>query len=394
MMNDIPEDIIIPPPAIRSMALKIAQYVIRNGTEFEEKVKQQPQSSRFTFLINQMFTMVIIKLDFLIDMPIITNKDLDILKLTAQFVAVNGPDYKQAIKNKYHDQILQFGFMDSQHSLNPLFEKYVDQYTRILNDDIKTVPSDEVLLRAYKRAEWETTQRDQQEKKIQDEEDKKIRFARVDWNDFSVVATIQFDEVDSITELEQPVTIEQLQLKSLDEKSKQVTAIKSDETPSGIKIKEFGSTRLKSIQKEKFLQCPLTGKMIPEKDFQRHIEILLRDPKYQDEKAKYEAKIQNTNLNPDEVAKNINALFKPHTQNKRQKVLWDGYQSSVDYVKSNQPIDQPDDEYKRKQQCFFIIFFILLFIILLFILLLFILLLFIIIIIIIIIIMLFIFLVI
>lgn len=376
MMNDIPEDIIIPPPAIRSMALKIAQYVIRNGTEFEEKVKQQPQSSRFTFLdqsdVYYGYYKYLLEhkdeimegedepstihkevepqpeLDFLIDMPIVTNKDLDILKLTAQFVAVNGPDYKQAIKNKYHDQILQFGFMDSQHSLNPLFEKYVDQYTRILNDDIKTVPSDEVLLRAYKRAEWETTQRDQQQKKIQDEEDKKIRFARVDWNDFSVVATIQFDEVDSITELEQPVTIEQLQLKSLDEKSKQVTAIKSDETPSGIKIKEFGSTRLKSIQKEKFLQCPLTGKMIPEKDFQRHIEILLRDPKYQDEKAKYEAKIQNTNLNPDEVAKNINALFKPHTQNKRQKVLWDGYQSSVDYVKSNQPIDQPD-EYKRKQ---------------------------------------------
>lgn len=130
-----------------------------------------------------------------------------------------------------------------------------------------------------------------------------------------------------------------------------------------MKIRSYGETRFKRGQQsqgEKLVECPITGKLIPESNFERHMQILLRDPKYKQEKLNYESKIKNSNLSTSEVVNNIKNLFKPknngdrENSTKRQKVQWDGYQSSVNFVKQTNHNDglsnDEIEELKRKRQ--------------------------------------------
>ncbi|GMF05275.1 unnamed protein product [Ambrosiozyma monospora] len=91
----------------------------------------------------------------------------------------------------------------------------------------------------------------------------------------------------------------------------------------GMKIKPQGETRQQHLRakkaesftatatgnNERMLKCPLTNKMIPESQFQQHINILLRDPKYKEEKQRYEAKFKyGSNITTDQIYENIKRL--------------------------------------------------------------------------------------
>lgn len=104
--------------------------------------------------------------------------------------------------------------------------------------------------------------------------------------------------------------------------------------PKGVKIKAAGESRLKRrreqdsskgskvdpITKEKLLQCPITKELIPESKFQNHINKLLRDPKYEEEKARYESKFKyGTNLSTEQVYRNLQDLFTPDENNNKSK---------------------------------------------------------------------------
>jgi splicing factor 3A subunit 1 len=372
MNMDIPEDITIPPPSIKSIIQKTCQYIQNNGEEFINKLRQQ---QKFTFLkendpYNAYFQYVldhfveeeeeeevvekIAPLEFLIkELPVMTLKDLEIVKLTSEFVAKNGDDSMDQLKEKYVNEPLLFGFMEHGHKWYNLFQALVTQYRLVADEQYGVLGVIEMLERAKKRAQYEDNAKEEEELKAREEEEKGLKFASVDWMDFVIVETIQFEEVDMIAELAEPITIEELQLRSLDTKSKQLTAVKSDDSTKGMNIREFGTTRLRQqTPKERMIECPFTHKMITEKSFERHIQILLRDPKYKEEKLRYESKIQNSNLRPDEVAMNIKNLFKGSDKGeKRQKVLWDGYSSSMDYVKDHNKVSKEEvDEYKHKQR--------------------------------------------
>ncbi|ODQ61647.1 hypothetical protein WICANDRAFT_75853 [Wickerhamomyces anomalus NRRL Y-366-8] len=404
--DEIPDDVIIPPPAIKEIILKTATYVHRNGKEFETKIREnESNNNKFTFVnendpYNKYYNFVLdnietfievsgengsadaeeqhedeqveppLELDFLVELPPITSKDLEIIKLTALFVAKNGENYINQIKNKYKDQTAQFSFLNDSHSFHQLFLSFLKQYRKLINSKEDIDLDHDVLEESYKRAKFNELNKINTVKSKELEEAKKLKYASIDWQDFIVVETINITDIDSHTEFPLPLTIADLQYRSLEQKSQDISipsvtpiADTKETSAKPMKIRSYGETRLKRGQQsqgEKLVECPITGKLIPESNFERHMQILLRDPKYKQEKLNYESKIKNSNLSTSEVVNNIKNLFKPknngdrENSTKRQKVQWDGYQSSVNFVKQTNHNDglsnDEVEELKRKRQ--------------------------------------------
>eukprot|EP00126_Sphaerothecum_destruens_P001282 Sdes_comp13844_c0_seq1m3311 len=92
--------------------------------------------------------------EFSESIPSISALDMDIVKLTAQFVAKNGRDFlSELVRKEQHN--FQFDFLRPQHSWFNYFTKLVEQYSKILmpspelkeklrrrRDDIKDVLAD------------------------------------------------------------------------------------------------------------------------------------------------------------------------------------------------------------------------------------------------------------
>lgn len=64
------------------------------------------------------------------DPPSISAFDLDVVKLTAQFVARNGRQFLTQLMQK-EQRNYQFDFLRPQHSLFNYFTKLVEQYTKV-----------------------------------------------------------------------------------------------------------------------------------------------------------------------------------------------------------------------------------------------------------------------
>lgn len=68
--------------------------------------------------------------EFIADPPSIAAFDLDVVKLTAQFVARNGRQFLTQLMQK-EQRNYQFDFLRPQHSLFNYFTKLVEQYTKV-----------------------------------------------------------------------------------------------------------------------------------------------------------------------------------------------------------------------------------------------------------------------
>lgn len=69
--------------------------------------------------------------EFIADPPSISAFDLDVVKLTAQFVARNGRQFLTQLMQK-EQRNYQFDFLRPQHSLFNYFTKLVEQYTKVI----------------------------------------------------------------------------------------------------------------------------------------------------------------------------------------------------------------------------------------------------------------------
>lgn len=170
-------------------------------------------------------------------MPRINQKDLEILRLTALFVARNGRQFMTTLAQREAGNP-QFQFLIQNHTFHNYFQHMIDQYSILLREGGGTGEGTEaqkdrmaelqknvddkyhVLARARQRAEWAKYQEAERIKKEEQEEQQKLEFARIDWNDFVVVETIVFTESDDQANLPPPTTLNDLQYASLEEKNK------------------------------------------------------------------------------------------------------------------------------------------------------------------------------
>ncbi|XP_035224925.1 splicing factor 3A subunit 1-like isoform X2 [Stegodyphus dumicola] len=241
--------IIYPPPELRNIVDKTASFVARNGPEFEARIRQNEiNNKKFNFLnpgdpynayyqhkvkefregkgapdVNVTHTPPlksiaaakadVLKLteiqivpkepppdyEFIIDPPSISAFDLDIVKLTAQFVARNGRQFLTNLMNR-EQRNYQFDFLRPQHSLFNYFTKLLEQYTKILipPKDLMTKLKKEsdspkaVLDQVRYRVEWTRQQEAIKRREEEEAERERVQYAQIDWHDFVVVETVDY----------------------------------------------------------------------------------------------------------------------------------------------------------------------------------------------------------
>ncbi|XP_065169774.1 splicing factor 3A subunit 1 [Atheta coriaria] len=244
--------IIYPPPEVRNIVDKTASFVARNGPEFEARIRQNELGNpKFNFLSigdpyhayyehkvtefregkaiepsssisasiaklalnSQQKQQEILKsveqpfipkdppteFEFIADPPSISALDLDIVKLTAQFVARNGRQFLTQLMNR-EQRNFQFDFLRPQHSLFQYFTKLLEQYTKVLIPPKSLQPklreeaaSGQSVLDIIKyRAEWQRYQEQQRAREEEILERERVAYAQIDWHDFVVVETVDY----------------------------------------------------------------------------------------------------------------------------------------------------------------------------------------------------------
>lgn len=147
--------------------------------------------------------------EFVADPPSISAVDLDIVKMTAQFVARNGRQFLTNLMNR-EQRNYQFDFLRPQHSLFQYFTKLLEQYTKILipPKDLmsKLVVDTPETGRAVQNAlldnvkyranyfKYQDTQRRREEDKLERE---RVAYAQIDWHDFVVVEVVDYQPFES-----------------------------------------------------------------------------------------------------------------------------------------------------------------------------------------------------
>lgn len=248
--------IIYPPPEVRNIVDKTASFVARNGPEFENRIRQNELGNpKFNFLsagdpyhayyqqkvkdirdgkgndqnasalpaslqklsvtsaahqkqqelLKQITEQQFVPKDpppefeFIADPPSISAMDLDIVKLTAQFVARNGRQFLTNLMNR-EQRNYQFDFLRPQHSLFQYFTKLLEQYTKVLIPpkelmsklDNEAKGGDFILEQVKYRADWIKHQEAQKRKEEEKIERERVAYAQIDWHEFVVVETVDY----------------------------------------------------------------------------------------------------------------------------------------------------------------------------------------------------------
>nr|XP_027216337.1 splicing factor 3A subunit 1-like [Penaeus vannamei] len=248
---------IYPPPEVRNIVDKTANFVARNGPEFEARIRQHEQNNpKFNFLnpgdpyhayyqhkVNECRTgktgekeptavpglrppqqsvsqaqqqkqqellrSAVLEAtapkepppdyEFIADPPSISAFDLDVVRLTAQFVARNGRQFLTTLMNR-EQRNNQFDFLRPQHSLFQYFTRLLEQYTKVLippKDLMKRLTEEAqsykaVMKQVNQRVDWERHQAAVRKREEEDAERERLEYAAIDWHDFSVVETIDY----------------------------------------------------------------------------------------------------------------------------------------------------------------------------------------------------------
>jgi splicing factor 3A subunit 1 len=277
-LDDIkaPAGVVLPPREIRNILEKTAGYVARNGSVFEDRIREKErQNPKFSFLnpedaynayyqwrlsevragrgtdiaagrVGESITPVPEKpkgppkppdFQFSARMPHINQKDLDVIRLTALFVAKNGRQFMTQLAQRETGNP-QFQFLIPNHTFHNFFQHIVDQYTVLLRasgldgeggklQEERTAELElnirdkfHVLKRARERAEYIKFQETERKNKEAEEEVEKEEFARIDWGDFVIVETIAFSDDDENANLPPPTSLGELQYASLEDRNK------------------------------------------------------------------------------------------------------------------------------------------------------------------------------
>lgn len=130
----------------------------------------------------------------------VTAVDIDVIKLTAQYTAVNGREFLAGLAQR-EQRNPQFDFLKPTHMLFSFFTSLVDAYAKLVR------PSEELLQRVQRRRQlssalelsvhrwsWTRAEEERKREESQKEDSERLAFQQVDWNDFTIVETIDFRE--------------------------------------------------------------------------------------------------------------------------------------------------------------------------------------------------------
>ena len=138
---------------------------------------------------------------YTVNIPVMAPVDVEIIKVTAQFVAMNGQTFLNGLTQRERGNP-QFAFLIPSHSYFSFFTNLVESYAncvKIPQHFIKLLTNyhtDYVIAveSALKRSKYEI--KEEKEKKEQEEMaiNERNEMYAIDWNDFVVVESVTFGE--------------------------------------------------------------------------------------------------------------------------------------------------------------------------------------------------------
>ncbi|KAH6776204.1 SWAP domain-containing protein / ubiquitin family protein [Perilla frutescens var. hirtella] len=443
--------IIYPPPDIRNIVDKTAQFVAKNGPEFEKRIIANNEgNAKFNFLrssdpyhayyqhrlsearaqnqssATQSLTDPTPESDtsapaadasdasakpdpsaqfrpvrkvleppeaeqYTVRLPEgITGEELDIIKLTAQFVARNGKSFLTGLTSRESTNP-QFHFLRPTHSMFMFFTSLADAYSKVLmppkgfSDKLKNSVTDmtTVLERCLHRLEWERSQEQARQKAEDEIEQERLQMAMIDWHDFVVVESIDFAD-DEDEDLPPPMTLDEvirrskmsaMEQEDFVEPSKEVEMEMDEEevqlVEEGMRaasLEENGDTKnnegkpsleeheppMRIVKNWKrpeeripaerdpsnYVVSPITGELIPISEMSEHMRISLIDPKFKEQKDRMFAKIKETTLAADdEISRNIVGLARtrPDIFGTTEEEVSNAVKAEIEKKKDEQP---------------------------------------------------------
>ncbi|KAJ2531803.1 SF3a splicing factor complex subunit [Coemansia sp. RSA 1935] len=455
--DDKPAGLIYPPIDIKAIVDKTAEHVAKSGTAFEQLIREKYEGNdKFSFIYpndpyfayyehmvdqhksgkpiddqadehsNSVSDVVASKLEsehvperpdefqFSSSLPAVSAQDLDVIKLTAQYVACNGREFMTSLARREANNY-QFDFLLPQHSLFAYFHSLVTQYSFVLypsdaQSEIAQNTSDKykVLERAKRRMEWTAYEEDERKQKAEQTEQEKQAFLSIDWHDFVVVGTVEFVEEDEFAELPPPMLLQDLKSMSLEDKHKAAgrsesadvraqsldneqdlntedadnededddvememeddvdEEIEAERKPldhvrtatslGPMKIrKDYVPNLRRGPRAQVMLQCQLCKLDIPASEFEEHIRVELIDPKWKEQKLTFERKIRDSNLVRQgvDVARYLKQLAEHRddaSEDKPSQVVWDGYSSTAGQATKRARQNMTAEEHSVAQQ--------------------------------------------
>lgn len=130
----------------------------------------------------------------------LSSLDTDIMKLAAQYTAVNGRDFLSGLAQR-EQRNPQFDFLKPTHMLFSYFTSLVDAYAKLLQPStalLENVRSKSTVLGALEKSVgrwvWERSEEERKKREVREADAERSALQAIDWFDFSIVETIEFDE--------------------------------------------------------------------------------------------------------------------------------------------------------------------------------------------------------
>lgn len=262
--------------------------------------------------------------EFSVEPPSLSAQELDIVKLTAQFVAIHGRSFLTNLMAR-EQRNYQFDFLRPQHGLFSYFTQLIEQYTKILmppksivSDLRESIESEKVIMEKIRyRVEWTKIREAERRREEEEAERERVQYAQIDWHDFVLVESVDYqpgesglfpppttpEQVGSRILLQQRIEehgqgMDEMEVESEDEESvgdeSEVSSssmappplppsldsvvIRKDYDPKG-KVGGRGEKK-----KEAWVISPITGERIPAEKLEEHMRYGLLDPRWIEER--------------------------------------------------------------------------------------------------------------
>lgn len=336
--------------------------------------------------------------------PSLTHMDCDIIKLTAQFIATYGRSFLLELVSREQNNS-QFDFLKPQHGQFTYLTNLILQYSLIQNqplDIIEQLSKDatsqkHILDKIKMRAEWNRMLELEQRKKEEAEEKEKILYSQIDWHDFVIVETIdyqpdergeyppttadqvgtrlllqqRYEEQNVPEEMEIDMDVESdEEEENVDEEKSQNDGFATPNVPDDLmppkpdKVvirRDYDPKQATKVnQPDNYFVSPITNERVPVDKMQEHVRYNLSDPRYLEKKDQMLQERMNQDdifptgvqiqdslknlaerrtdifgLNDRETAIGRRIGEEEQVQPKDDRLIWDGHKSSLKKKKLN-----------------------------------------------------------
>jgi splicing factor 3A subunit 1 len=252
----------------------------------------------------------------------LTPAQLEAIQLAAQFGALDGKGghfLHQLTLKEWNNP--EFAFLQPRHSHFAYFSSLVDAYRRIFgiwvsserSDNDKTNESENFVISELQEAAYRAEYRRELEQQKSHKEDGEIM--AINWHDFVVVETIDFP-VNEVVELSMlpppppppPTATQSTSAAKAAENPMDESDDDEDEEEENIRVVPSYTPKVVGPSNPQSSRAidPITGKSVSVADMPEHLRIQLLDPKWAEERKKFQEKQKDSNLvSGDAVASNI-----------------------------------------------------------------------------------------